>query len=208
MERNLLIIMHQSASSYKENMRHPVNAGLIIVDARNGSLPFPVEHQDTPPSTDGQGSDGKLRIAPNYLVPKNQPSTDIPGNTRNEIDLIKEGGTYKVPVTINGALTLNFTVDSGATDVVLPADVVLVLKRTGTLSDNDFLGTQTYVLADGTKVPSKTFRIRKLQLGNRTLQDVTGSMGNVEGALLLGQSFLSRFHSVSFDYEKQKLILE
>jgi len=27
MERNLLIIMHQSASLYKENMRHPVNAG-------------------------------------------------------------------------------------------------------------------------------------------------------------------------------------
>src|SRR5208283_3527183 len=30
MERNLLIIMHQSASSYKENMRHPVNAGLEV----------------------------------------------------------------------------------------------------------------------------------------------------------------------------------
>jgi hypothetical protein len=38
MERNLLIIMHQSASSYKENMRHPVNAGLTVKAAQTFAL--------------------------------------------------------------------------------------------------------------------------------------------------------------------------
>jgi hypothetical protein len=36
MERNLLIIMHQSASSYKENVRHPVNAGIDATKQKQG----------------------------------------------------------------------------------------------------------------------------------------------------------------------------
>ena len=58
-----------------------------------------------------------------------------------------------VPVLINGAITLNFVIDSGATDVSVPADVVMTLIRTGTLQDTDFIGTQTYKLADGSTGP-------------------------------------------------------
>jgi hypothetical protein len=75
-----------------------------------------------------------------------------------------EGGIYVVPVLINGAITLDFAVDSGAADVSIPADVVMTLMRTGTLNESDFLGEKTYVLADGSKVPSQTFRIRSLKV--------------------------------------------
>jgi hypothetical protein len=40
---------------------------------------------------------------------------------------------------------------AGATDVSVPADVFLTLKRTGTIKDSDVIGEQTYVLADGSK---------------------------------------------------------
>jgi len=126
----------------------------------------------------------------------------------NEVQLIKEGGTFKVPVTINGELTLRFTVDSGASDVSIPDDVVSTLIRTGTISESDFLGEQTYRLADGSKVKSQTFRIRQLTVGNRTVNNVMGSVAGVKGSLLLGQSFLSRFSSVKFDYGRNVLVLE
>ena len=113
-----------------------------------------------------------------------------------------------MPVVINAAITLEFVVDSGAADVSIPADVVLTLMRTGTLRDTDFLGKQTYVLADGSKVPSNTFRIRSLKVGSRTLENVVGSVAPVQGTLLLGQSFLSRFKSWSIDNRKRALILE
>jgi hypothetical protein len=45
-----------------------------------------------------------------------------------------------VPVLINNAITLNFVVDSGASDVSIPADVVMTLVRTGTLKEADFIG--------------------------------------------------------------------
>jgi uncharacterized protein len=117
-----------------------------------------------------------------------------------------EGRTYVVPVLINDAITLDFIVDSGAANVSIPADVVLTLMRTKTLKETDFLGEQTYVLADGSKVPSQTFRIRSLKVGNKVLQNVNGSVGSVQGSLLLGQSFLSRFKSWSVD-TKHALVL-
>jgi Aspartyl protease len=43
------------------------------------------------------------------------------------------GGTFVVPVEINGAITLNFTVDSGASHVTVPADVFSTLTRAGTI---------------------------------------------------------------------------
>ena len=118
-----------------------------------------------------------------------------------------EGGTYVIPVLINDAITLDFIVDSGAADVSIPADVVMTLMRTGTLKESDFLGEKTYVLADGSKVPSQTFRIRSLKVGNKVLQNVNGSVASVQGSLLLGQSFLSRFKSWSVDNTKHALLL-
>ena len=65
-------------------------------------------------------------------------------------------------------ITLKAIVDSGASDVSVPADVVSTLIRTGTITNDDFLGQQTYVLADGSKVPSARFQIRSLKVGGKT----------------------------------------
>ena len=127
---------------------------------------------------------------------------------RASVQMKKEGGTYVVPVLINNAITLDFTVDSGATDVAITEDVVSTLIRTGTIKAADFIGEQTYVLADGSKIKSKTFRIRSLKVGDRVLENVTGSVAGINGALLLGQSFLGRFKSWSIDNTKHALMLE
>jgi len=96
-----------------------------------------------------------------------------------------------------------FIVDSGASDVSIPADVVLTLIRTGTLQDADFTGTQTYRLADGSTAPSTTFRIRSLSANQVEIANVKASIAPVAGELLLGQSFLSRFKSWSIDNAKR-----
>jgi tetratricopeptide (TPR) repeat protein len=124
------------------------------------------------------------------------------------IPMVQDGGTFRVPVTINGQLTLKFVVDSGASDVSIPADVVMTLVRTETIADGDFLGKQAYTLADGSTVPSQRFVIRSLKVGDRLLENVTGSIAPVAGSLLLGQSFLSRFKSWSIDNQRQALILQ
>jgi clan AA aspartic protease (TIGR02281 family) len=129
-------------------------------------------------------------------------------DSKRFVPMLQEGGIYKVPVLINNAITLNFVVDSGTTDVSIPADVVTTLMRTGTITQSDFIGTQTYTLADGSTTSSRTFRVRSLKIGDIILQNVTGSVANANGDLLLGQSFLGRFKSWSIDNPKHSLILE
>jgi Aspartyl protease len=115
-------------------------------------------------------------------TPKEEPSE----TADNLVALESQGGTYVVPVLINNAITLNFVVDSGASDVTIPADVVMTLVRTGTLKEEDFIGSKTYTLADGSTVPSATFRIKSLKVGDRMIDDVTAGIAPVQGTLLLG----------------------
>lgn len=129
------------------------------------------------------------------------------GADAEEVALKLLGGTYLVPVRINDAITLNFMVDSGASDVLIPADVVMTLFRTETLTGSDFIGERNYVLADGSKLPSARFLLRELKVGNHLLANVTASVGPVAGEPLLGQSFLSRFRSWTLDNAQHALIL-
>lgn len=135
------------------------------------------------------------------------PVSSARGIGGNEVALNQRGGLYRVPVRINDQMTLYFTLDSGATDVQIPADVVLTLYRTETLAPSDFIGEQTYVLADGSKVPSARFTLRELRVGSHRLTNVVASVGAPAGDLLLGQSFLSRFKTWMLDNERHVLVL-
>jgi hypothetical protein len=117
------------------------------------------------------------------------------------------GGTFTVPVVVNNAMTLNFTVDSGAAQVSIPADVFLTLTRTGTVQPQDVLDPVTVELADGSTSKSDTIRLRSLRVGNVELRDVIANIGPATGSLLLGQTFLGRFRSWSLDNATHELEL-
>ena len=128
------------------------------------------------------------------------------GAARSEsVPLIHAHGTLQVPVVINGKLSLYFTIDSGATDVSIPANVFSTLTRDGTVSRQDFLDKRMYKLADGSGEISQRFRIRSLRVGKLEVRDVIASIGDSGGLPLLGQSFLSRLKSWSIDNERQAL---
>jgi hypothetical protein len=123
------------------------------------------------------------------------------------IPLMHEHGTLQVPVVINDRIVLNFTIDSGASDVSIPADVFSTLIRTGTVSTKDLLDTRAYTLADGSVQSSQLFRILSLKIGTIELRDVVGSVAPAASPLLLGQSFLARLPSWSIDNKRQLLVL-
>ena len=126
---------------------------------------------------------------------------------REIIPVEANDGAYVVPVLINGILRLKFIIDSGSADVSIPADVASTLKTLGTLSAGDLIGNKIYVLADGSRVPSETYRISSLKIGNLVMQNVTIRIAAEKSRLLLGQSFLSRLKSWSMDNNRQILII-
>ena len=123
------------------------------------------------------------------------------------VDMVSDGGVLKVPVQINGAISLKFVVDSGASDVHIPRDVFLTLMRAETIKEGDFLPGRTFVLADGSKVKSDRFKLRSIKVGESIFSDVEASVGGLDAQLLLGQSFLSRFGEWKIDNRNAKLML-
>lgn len=121
--------------------------------------------------------------------------------------LKREGGVLALPVRINHNITLNFTIDSGASDVVIPEDVFSTLSRTGTITPKDMLASGTYILADGTRHQSRRFRIQSLEIGGLELKDIAASVAPSGGPLLLGQSFLSHLSGWSIDNRRDLLIV-
>ena len=125
------------------------------------------------------------------------------------IPLENQGGRYMVHGVVNDVMVLNFLVDTGAADVTIPADVVESLMKTGTITKADFLGKETYVLADGSLMPSQAFQIRSLKVGDVVINNVrAGITPEKKGALLLGQSFFQRLKSWSLDNTRHVLIIE
>jgi clan AA aspartic protease (TIGR02281 family) len=104
-------------------------------------------------------------------------------------------------------VTAHFVVDSGASDVVVPENLVQALRKAGKLTDADFTGYQVYKLADGSTVKSKTFVLRSFAVNNRALENVKATVAPSQATPLLGQSFLQRFSSWSIDNERQVLLL-
>jgi len=132
----------------------------------------------------------------------------VPQSYHAEVALEDDGGTFVVPVTVNDAISLKFTIDSGASFVTIPSDVASTLVRAGTITEADYVGSDTFVLADGSEVPSPEFRIRSLRIGNLVLQDVVASITGSGGSLLLGQSFLKRLKNWSIDNSRHVLVLD
>jgi gag-polyprotein putative aspartyl protease len=144
---------------------------------------------------------------PSEPVQIEQPKLS-PDSKSTAVPMISRGGTFRVPVTMNNRMILDFTVDSGAATVVIPIDVFGTLVRTGTISKADLMGKETFVFADGRKQAQQTFRIRSLRVGDHILYDVEASVAPVAGDLLLGQSFLRRFKSWSIDNQRGLLVLD
>jgi clan AA aspartic protease (TIGR02281 family) len=123
------------------------------------------------------------------------------------IPLVHDHGSLQVPVLINGKVSLDFTIDSGSTDVCITENVFYSLTRDGTVSAQDFLEKRAYQLANGSTEMAPRLRFRSLRVGNVEVHDVIASVVPSGASLLLGQSFLSRLKSWSIDNEGQVLLI-
>jgi clan AA aspartic protease (TIGR02281 family) len=130
------------------------------------------------------------------------------GPLETRIPLVRMSGGLIAPVVINNALKLNFIVDSGASDVSIPAEIFARLVSANTVTQSDITGVRNYKNADGEVSKSKTFIIRSLKIGNIQAPNVQAKVSPSNAPPLLGQSFLKRFKAWSIDNSTQELILQ
>ena len=124
-----------------------------------------------------------------------------------EVPLGESGGIYTVPVQVNQSVTLQFLVDPGSAVVVIPKSVLSQLILNGTVRQDDIVGVSIAELADRSLYKAVQLRLRELRVGDRVVRDVIVAVAPALSQPLLGQSFLKRFASVTFDNQRRVLIL-
>jgi len=124
------------------------------------------------------------------------------------IRMTKRSGVYYIPCIINGS-QMEFIFDTGASDITMSLTEATFLYKQGTLTDDDFLGTQQYQIANGEIEEGTVVNLKTVEIGNRKLYNVQASIvHNLQAPLLLGQSVLNKFGKISIDYNKGEIIFE
>jgi clan AA aspartic protease (TIGR02281 family) len=129
-------------------------------------------------------------------------------STRAMAQFQRMGGVFVLSARLNGGTQVYFIVDSGAATVQVPEEAVEEMKRNGTLTEADFMGQHRFILADGRTMQQRVFRLRSLQIGDRTMENVLATMGAPKSRALLGQSFLRRLNWWKIDNVRNAIEFE
>lgn len=118
------------------------------------------------------------------------------------------GGTFEVPCDING-LPLQMIFDTGASDVTISSVEANFMLKNGYLSEKDVKGKRYYQIASGELSEGTVITLREVKVGDAVLKNVDASVVKSQKApLLLGQSAMERFGSITIDNQNNKLIIK
>lgn len=148
----------------------------------------------------------KYRNTPLYVIP--QADSEEDAVTVSEIQMKKMyGGVYEVPCNING-LPLRFILDTGASTVSISSVEASFMLKNNFLKESDIKGKDYFSTATGEIREGTIINLRRIKVGDTELRNVEASVAhNQEAPLLLGQSVLERFGTVTIDNINSKLVI-
>ena len=118
------------------------------------------------------------------------------------------GGTYEIPCTVNG-LPLKMIFDTGASDVTISSVEASFMLKNGYLTSDDVKGRTQYLTASGDIHEGTILRLKEVKLGDAVLRNVEASVvHNQQAPLLLGQSVLERFGTITIDNVNSRLLIK
>lgn len=117
-------------------------------------------------------------------------------------------GIYYITAIVN-EVPMKFIFDTGASAISMSETEAAFLYKQGTLTEDDFQGCVNIQDAKGELTQGFVVKLRKVQVGNRVLKNVSASIvSNQNAPLLLGQSVLKKFGKLSIDNRNKQLIIE
>ena len=127
----------------------------------------------------------------------------------SEIDMKKMySGTYEIPCSVNG-LPLKMIFDTGASDVTISSVEASFMLKNGYLSDSDVKGKKHYMTASGDIHEGTILKLKEVKLGEAVLKNIEASVVHSQKApLLLGQSVLEKFGTITIDNVNSKLLIK
>ncbi|WP_262967254.1 retropepsin-like aspartic protease [Methylobacter psychrophilus] len=122
----------------------------------------------------------------------------------DEIALTEHNGVYIMPITLNDSITVNGILDTGASEMFIPFNVIALLIQSKSIAIKDILKEGFYKLADGSTKIRERVNITKIVIGNNTFHNISAIVGANNSEILIGQSLLK---NLSYHVDNNKKIL-
>jgi aspartyl protease family protein len=141
--------------------------------------------------------------------PSSKVNSSSPGNSNiTTIRMTEQNGVYEVPIEVND-VPLNFIFDTGASSISISATEAQILLENGKISKDDFEGNENFTDATGRVSEGTILRLRRVKIGDKTIEDVEASViDSPDAPLLLGQTAMQRFGKITIDYNNQVIYLQ
>ncbi len=124
-------------------------------------------------AVESHGTKDNPPVDPNKPNTPEAPKADtVSLDDYKTVTLIDEGGSLMIPTMVNDKENVNWSYDPSSRKVEISEDMVKQLLDSKTLTKKNFEDGESIKLADGTKLPSNTFIIETLQIGDVTLENV------------------------------------
>lgn len=141
---------------------------------------------------------------------KQAPPVEIVELNNKEIVLKDVQGHKFVDVTIN-SITNTYLLDTGASSTLISVDFINELIKEGFVSrQDDFLGSNYFQIADGTKVKGDIWNLPYVTIGGIKLENVhVVSIKNIRSSdFLLGMSTLKKLGNYTIVPNQNKIIIK
>lgn len=141
-------------------------------------------------------------IVVNEYIPR-----DISGdNYVSNINLVDYfGNGYKIKLSIDG-VTKYFLFDTGSSDLIINSDLERELLLNGSLTKEDYLGTEFYEMANNETVEARVVRLDNIKIGDYYVNNVVVAIID-NGSLLCGLGLLNKFQKWNFEESSNVLSL-
>lgn len=191
-EKNLVLLIYESIFSCSKSGNHK---DMSSVKNKKSELIFFEINSDTiilNPQKQSIHITNDLKIIQKGII--------IPFRNENGIKIVR--------IKVND-VPLNFIFDTEASLISLSETEAKFLLKQGTLTEEDFLGMQSFVDANGDVSEGILVNIKEIEIQGYKLYNIRASIvQNSEAPLLLGQSFIEKFAKVTIDNTNQKIILK
>ncbi|NTS40437.1 clan AA aspartic protease [Flavisolibacter sp. BT320] len=132
--------------------------------------------------------------------------TEVKGPFSDSINVLTINGMTFVKLKV-GSLVKVWLFDTGASDMLINADMEADLKKEAILGPTNYLGMGEYEMANGSIDSCRQYRVNGVRLGGFTLDNVIVSVSDKGQRIIVGKTVLNKFRSWALNNQENKLYL-
>jgi predicted aspartyl protease len=133
-------------------------------------------------------------------------AADVKGAKTDTINVLTLNGMTYVKVKLGSKIQV-WLLDTGASDLLINTEMEKELKKEKILTEDNYLGTAEYEMANGTVDICRRYNVNNIQIGGFTVDNVLVCVSDKGKRIIVGKALLNKFGNWSLNNEQNRLIL-